>query len=66
MQQELRRYSIKVVADGSTQIQGRIGINTGEVVVRSIQTGAGQVEYTDPALGTRGRRRPSGSKCRKQ
>src|SRR5208337_657235 len=27
-------------------IQGRVGINTGEVVVRSITTGAGQVEYT--------------------
>ncbi len=36
----------KVVADGSSPIQGRVGINTGEVVVRSIQTGAGQVEYT--------------------
>jgi len=35
-----------VVADGSSPIQGRVGINTGEVVVRSIQTGAGQVEYT--------------------
>jgi predicted ATPase len=35
-----------VVAEGSTPIQGRIGINTGEVVVRSIQTGAGKVEYT--------------------
>jgi class 3 adenylate cyclase len=46
MQEELRRCSAKVVADGSTPIQGRIGINTGEVVVRSIQTGAGQVEYT--------------------
>jgi class 3 adenylate cyclase len=46
MQEELRRFSAKVVADGSTPIQGRVGINTGEVVVRSIQTGAGQVEYT--------------------
>src|SRR5208337_4972593 len=27
-------------------IQGRVGINTGEVVVRSIHTGAGHVEYT--------------------
>jgi class 3 adenylate cyclase len=31
---------------GSSPIQGRVGINTGEVVVRSITTGAGQVEYT--------------------
>ncbi|MGD0291264.1 MAG: adenylate/guanylate cyclase domain-containing protein [Candidatus Binataceae bacterium] len=46
MQEELKRYSAKVVADGSSPIQGRVGINTGEVVVRSIQTGAGQVEYT--------------------
>ncbi len=46
MQEELKRYSAKVVADGSTPIQGRVSINTGEVVVRSIQTGAGQVEYT--------------------
>jgi len=46
MQEELRRYSAKVVADGGTPIQGRIGINTGEVVVRSIHTGAAHVEYT--------------------
>jgi class 3 adenylate cyclase/predicted ATPase len=45
MQEELERYSAKVVADGSSPIQGRVGVNTGEVVVRSIQTGAGQVEY---------------------
>lgn len=46
MQERLKPYSAKVVADGSTPIQGRVGINTGEVVVRSIQTGAGNVEYT--------------------
>ena len=46
MQEELKRYSAKVVADGGTPVQGRIGINTGEVVVRSIQTSAGHVEYT--------------------
>jgi class 3 adenylate cyclase/tetratricopeptide (TPR) repeat protein/ribosomal protein L40E len=46
MQKELQRYSAKVVADGGTPLQGRIGINTGEVVVRSIHTGAGHVEYT--------------------
>src|SRR5579863_2642797 len=46
MQDELKRYSAKVVADGSSPIQGRVGINTGEVVVRSIRTGAGQTEYT--------------------
>jgi class 3 adenylate cyclase len=46
MQQELRRYSTKVVADGGIPIEARVGVNTGEVVVRSITTGAGQVEYT--------------------
>src|SRR5208337_2289540 len=46
MQEKLKRYSAKVVADGGTPIQGRVGINTGEVVVRSIQTGAGHAEYT--------------------
>jgi len=46
MQEELERYSAKVVAEGSSPIQGRVGINTGEVVVRSIETGAGQTEYT--------------------
>ena len=35
-----------MVADGGTPIQCRIGVNTGEVVVRSIHTGAGHVEYT--------------------
>jgi class 3 adenylate cyclase len=46
VQDELGRYSAKAVADGGTPIQGRVGINTGEVVVRSIHTGAGHVEYT--------------------
>jgi len=46
MQEELKQYSAKVLADGSTPIQSRVGINTGEVVVRSIQTGANNVEYT--------------------
>src|SRR5229473_1478385 len=46
MQEELRRYSTKVVADGGLPIEARVGVNTGEVVVRSITTGAGQTEYT--------------------
>jgi class 3 adenylate cyclase/tetratricopeptide (TPR) repeat protein len=46
LQDELKRYSANVLADGGTPIQGRVGINTGEVVVRSITTGAGQTEYT--------------------
>ena len=46
MQEELRRYSGKVVTDGGIPIEARVGANTGEVVVRSITTGVGQVEYT--------------------
>ena len=46
MREGLKRYSAQVLAEGGTPIQGRVGINTGEVVVRSIQTGVGQVEYT--------------------
>jgi class 3 adenylate cyclase/tetratricopeptide (TPR) repeat protein len=46
MQEELRRYSAKVVAEGGVPIEARVGVNTGEVVVRSIMTGAGQTEYT--------------------
>jgi len=46
LQEELKRYSAKVLTEGGAPIQGRVGINTGEVVVRSITTGAGQVEYT--------------------
>ena len=46
IQEEMRRYSAKVVADGGVPIEARVGANTGEVVVRSITTGAGQTEYT--------------------
>jgi class 3 adenylate cyclase/predicted ATPase len=46
IQEELERYSAKVVTDGGGPVQVRVGINTGEVVVRSIQTGASQFEYT--------------------
>ena len=46
MQEELRRYSDQLLADGRAPLEIRVGINTGEVVVRSISTGAGNVEYT--------------------
>src|SRR5207302_6708341 len=46
MQEELRRYAAKVVADGGNPIQCRVGANTGEVVVRSIATSDGHTEYT--------------------
>ncbi len=46
MQEELRRYSMKLVAEGRGPLQSRVGINTGEVVVRSIATRDGHTEYT--------------------
>jgi class 3 adenylate cyclase len=46
MQEELRRYSGKLRENGNLPIEVRVGVNTGEVVVRSITTGAGQTEYT--------------------
>src|ERR1700686_549533 len=46
MQEELRRYGSKLQAEGRAPIEIRVGINTGEVVVRSIATGASHVEYT--------------------
>jgi class 3 adenylate cyclase len=46
MQDEIRRYADRQRAEGPAPIQIRVGVNTGEVVVRSITTGAGQVEYT--------------------
>ena len=46
MQEELRGYGAKLQADGRAPVEIRVGVNTGEVVVRSITTGAGQVEYT--------------------
>ena len=46
MQEELKRYSARLREAGNLPIEGRVGVNTGEVVVRSITTGAGQTEYT--------------------
>jgi class 3 adenylate cyclase/tetratricopeptide (TPR) repeat protein len=45
MQEEIRRYGDRMRAQGHTPIQVRIGVNTGEVVVRSIQTSDGHTEY---------------------
>src|SRR6516164_2968514 len=45
MQEELKRYSDRISAEGRPPIQARVGVNTGEVVVRSITTGEGRTEY---------------------
>jgi class 3 adenylate cyclase/predicted ATPase len=46
MQEEMRRYSGRLREAGNQPIETRVGVNTGEVVVRSIATGEGHVEYT--------------------
>jgi class 3 adenylate cyclase len=45
MQEELHRYAERLRAEGKIPVEARIGVNTGEVVVRSIQVG-GHTEYT--------------------
>ena len=45
MQEELRRYADRLRAEGKISVESRVGVNTGEVVVRSIQVG-GHTEYT--------------------
>jgi class 3 adenylate cyclase len=37
MQEEMRRYSAKLREDGVAPLQMRVGVNTGEVVVRSLR-----------------------------
>jgi predicted ATPase/class 3 adenylate cyclase len=46
MQDELKRYSDRMRLEGRLPLQARVGVNTGEVVVRSIQTGEAHAEYT--------------------
>jgi len=45
LQDEMRRYSAKLRAVGNPPLEARVGVNTGEVVVRSIATGEGHEEY---------------------
>ncbi len=45
LQEELERYSARLREGGNMPIEGRVGVNTGEVVVRSITTGEWQAEY---------------------
>jgi class 3 adenylate cyclase len=52
MQEEMRRYSAKLRMAGNPPIEARVGVNTGEVVVRSIATGEGHAEYTPIGYST--------------
>jgi class 3 adenylate cyclase len=46
MQEAMRVYAERLRADKGLNLQVRIGVNIGEVVVRSIQTGAQHTEYS--------------------
>jgi class 3 adenylate cyclase/tetratricopeptide (TPR) repeat protein len=45
MQREIRRYSDRLLEAGGVPIEIRVGVNTGEVVMRPLKTGDTQVEY---------------------
>jgi len=45
MQEEMRKYSARLRERGDPPVEIRVGVNTGEVVVRMIRTGDAQVEY---------------------
>jgi class 3 adenylate cyclase len=46
LQEAARKYSAQLVAGGGTPLEARVGINTGEVVVRTLTTADGHTEYT--------------------
>ena len=46
MQDDLRRYGGQLQQEGRAPIEIRVGLNSGEVVVRSIRTGKAHTEYT--------------------
>src|SRR5579864_8975934 len=46
IQDEMRRYSAKLRQAGELPVEARVGVNSGDVVVRSIATGADHAEYT--------------------
>ncbi|MHB8381291.1 MAG: adenylate/guanylate cyclase domain-containing protein [Candidatus Binataceae bacterium] len=46
MQEDLRKYAARLRAAGNPPVEIRIGINTGEALIRSIRTDAEHTEYT--------------------
>jgi class 3 adenylate cyclase len=46
MQENLRRYSATLRERGLAPVEIRVGVNTGEVVVRTVRTTQGRSEYT--------------------
>lgn len=50
MQEELRHYSDRLRAEGKAPVEIRIGINTGEVVMRSVGKDQSHAEYLPAGL----------------
>jgi class 3 adenylate cyclase len=50
MQEDLKRYADKLRERGQQPLSVRVGVNSGEVVVRSIQTGDAHTEYTPSGI----------------
>ncbi len=46
MQEDMRRYSARLRESGDPPVEVRIGVNTGDAVVRTIRTGEMHTEYT--------------------
>ena len=46
LQEEMRRYASRLREAGDLPIEARVGVNTGEVVVRTLATGSAKAEYT--------------------
>jgi len=46
LQEEMRRYSAQLRQAGNLPVEARVGVNTGDVVVRSIATSEHHPEYT--------------------
>ena len=46
LQEVTKKYSAKLVAQGGTALEARVGINTGEVVMRTLTTSDGHAEYS--------------------
>src|SRR5215813_4569667 len=46
LQEEMRRYSTRLREAGNLPVEARVGVNTGDVVVRSITTSEDHPEYT--------------------
>ena len=52
MQQEIHRYGDRLLQGGGAPIEIRVGVNTGEVVMRPLKTGASTTEYAPIGLTT--------------